>query len=328
MAVLVPKGGRGSFRLSTRLSSWGLLGALGTVVCSLTACGFAGRFGWLVELTSHFRVQCLWSLAALAGVHVLGRRWRSATLFGLFAAVNLWVVAPYLGSRDAPSDQAVGTFRILLLNVHTENTRYELVRALLREMSPDVVVLEEVNDRWLRELPDLQRTHPFSIRAPRDDNFGMALFSQRPLRDPRVINLGEARVPSVAAGVEMAGTTVTVVGTHPLPPGSPEQLRLRDGQLTAVGAFLRGQKGPWVLVGDLNATPWSRCFEELIRATGLTDTARGGGLRGTWPVGLPVMRIPIDHCLVSERLEVVNRKVGPDVGSDHFPVVTDLRLTR
>ncbi len=132
----------------------------------------------------------------------------------------------------------------------------------------------------------------------------------------------------MVAEVETAGGAITELGTHPLPPGSPERLRLRDEQLTALAGFVAGLRKPLILAGDLNVTPWSPRFERLLRETGLTDTARGRGLQGTWPVGLPWMRIPIDHCLISESFRVVDRKVGPAVGSDHFPLLVDLELAR
>lgn len=265
--------------LTTPVGLWTVLGGVGVGFCLLTIAAFSGRFGWLLELTSHFRVQYLACLGALALGHALGRRWRMAVLFALFVGLNLWVVAPYLLSRPAASDPSGRVLRLVLLNVHTENTRYELVRALLRDTDPDVLILEEVDPRWLVELRDLRTTHPYAVEEPRNDNFGMALFSKHPLRNARTVYLGDAGVPSVVAE-------------------------------------------------DLNVTPCSPRFERLLRETGLTDTARGRGLQGTWPVGLPWMRIPIDHCLISESFRVVNRKVGPAVGSDHFPLLVDVELAR
>jgi endonuclease/exonuclease/phosphatase (EEP) superfamily protein YafD len=39
-----------------------------------------------------------------------------------------------------------------------------------------------------------------------------------------------------------------------------------------------------------------------------------------------VMGIPIDHVLASAHWRVVESQVGPDVGSDHFPVAVVLQL--
>jgi len=38
------------------------------------------------------------------------------------------------------------------------------------------------------------------------------------------------------------------------------------------------------------------------------------------------LRIPLDNCLVSEEVAVAGRRVGPDIGSDHLPLVVDFAL--
>jgi endonuclease/exonuclease/phosphatase (EEP) superfamily protein YafD len=35
---------------------------------------------------------------------------------------------------------------------------------------------------------------------------------------------------------------------------------------------------------------------------------------------LGVLRVPVDHALVSEELCVVERSAGPDIGSRHLPL--------
>jgi endonuclease/exonuclease/phosphatase (EEP) superfamily protein YafD len=52
---------------------------------------------------------------------------------------------------------------------------------------------------------------------------------------------------------------------------------------------------------------------------------------GTWRVIVPrvywdlrPLRLPIDHILIGPGLAVLDRRLGPDTGSDHLPVVADL----
>ena len=81
-----------------------------------------------------------------------------------------------------------------------------------------------------------------------------------------------------------------------------------------------------MVLGDLNATAWCYAFRRFLRETGLKDSARGWGYQATWPTGFLPLRIPIDHCLLSPDLKVLNRRIGPNVGSDHFPLTVELAL--
>ena len=81
-----------------------------------------------------------------------------------------------------------------------------------------------------------------------------------------------------------------------------------------------------MLLGDLNATPWSPAFRSLLRNSDLRDSRQGFGIHSTWPSGTWIMRVPLDHILVSGQVAVHSRVVGPDVGSDHRGVVVEFSL--
>lgn len=308
------------------VSLWGLCHCAGSLAGLCTLAGFGGSLGWLFDLSSHFRPQYGVGLALLALLCLVGKKFKPAAVYGSLALVNLAVIGNCLhGERHLPKPGQV-SLRVVLLNVQTANERYDLVRRFLLESRPDVIALLEVDERWLKELAALRPGFPHQSAVPRDDNFGLALLSRWPLRDARALFLGEAEVPSIVAQVAVDRRLVTVLATHPLPPGSPQNARLRDEQLTDVAEFLAGQSGPVVLLGDLNATPWSSPFQRLVRESGLRDSSRGLGLHPTWPSHLWPLRVPIDHCLVSRDMDVTAKTVGPAVGSDHLPLVVDLRF--
>lgn len=84
-----------------------------------------------------------------------------------------------------------------------------------------------------------------------------------------------------------------------------------------------------MLAGDFNATPWSPFFRDFLRHSRVSAGASTWSLNPTWPagsVGTVLLRIPLDHCRVSADLAVVSQQVGPDIGSDHFPLQTDLAI--
>jgi endonuclease/exonuclease/phosphatase (EEP) superfamily protein YafD len=311
---------------SSDVTFWGLAGALGAVTCAATLASLASAAGWPIELASHFRVQYLLTLIVLALLFVLRKRTRTAVVLALFAIPNAAAIAPaFFGARIENKPSA--DLRLMLANVYTGNTEHERVLAAIRDLKPDVIVLLEVNDRWLGALkPALSPEYSAAAHEAREDNFGIALFSRRSLVDAKVVSLGAADVPSVVARLEIDGRPLSILGTHTLPPGSRRYTELRDDQLAAIPAFLRQTAAPWVVLGDLNTTPWSDAFQDLLEVGGLKDSMQGFGIQATWPSFFWPLLIPIDHCLHTPGITVVNRFVGPPIGSDHYPLVIDLAL--
>jgi endonuclease/exonuclease/phosphatase (EEP) superfamily protein YafD len=314
---------RNSF-FALRLRPWGLLSAVGALAVVGTLAGFGARWGWVFDLVVNFRVQYFTVLALLVIVFAAGRRYRSAALYGGMALLNLAVIVPqYVGSTAVVASANAVHVRVALLNVHTENRRFDLVCDFVRQAKPDCVVFEEVNDEWLGKLAKLVDLYPHILPAPRPDNFGIALFSRWPLRDTDIREIGDADIPTVLARIDIQGRVLSLVGTHPLPPSNPEQFVLRSRQLSALAHLAQTSAKPCVVLGDLNTTPWSPYYRALLSDGDLLDVSRGRGLNASWPVPILPLRIPIDHCLISRGIAVTDVKLGPNVGSDHFPLIVD-----
>lgn len=47
----------------------------------------------------------------------------------------------------------------------------------------------------------------------------------------------------------------------------------------------------------------------------------------TWKVGSP-LAIPIDHALATKALAITKREVGPDIGSDHRPLLIEVGFVK
>lgn len=306
--------------------SYGLTCACGACLSVATLLGFAGRIWWLLDLFAHFRVQYLVGLSAVVAVLLGLRRWRTAACFGLFWLVNLATVLPlYVGPRP-PMAAERPVYRAMLSNVRTHGGDPELVSAAVREFDPHVLVLQEVSEEWLTALAGVLDRYPYARTHPRGDNFGIGLFSVFPFVSCESVFIEEARVPTVIAEVALEGGTCTVVATHPLPPMSAGCSRMRNRQLREVASLAREAKTPVLLLGDLNVTRWSWHFGRFVRESGLQDSAVGSGWQPTWPMYNPLFLIPIDHCLHSDEIRVVARRLGPRVGSDHRPVLVEFQL--
>lgn len=294
-----------------------------TALASVAACG--GSLHRLLEMICHFRVQYLAASAACLGLHLLVRDWRWSVVAIGCAGLNAALVLPwYFGKPEVRGE--LPSARVLLANVFTDNTQSGRLLELVEKEGADLLILQEVNDRWMRELEPLRAAFPFSTAVPREDNFGLAVFSRTPLAGVRTETYGPSEVPSFVFDTAIGATTVRFLATHPLPPGSAESFWERNFQLESMAPLARQSPHPFVLIGDLNLTMWSPNYRRFIRDSGLRDARQGFGIQPSWPAFSQVLRIPLDHCLVSETVHVKDLRIGPDIGSDHFPLFVNLAV--
>ncbi len=304
---------------------WALPTVAGVVLCLATLFGFLGRFSWFLDLFSHFRVQYLIGLAILGTLFLLARRRRTGIVFLVFACVNLLIVLPLYFDEWSKLPQDAPALRAMLINVNTHLGDPERVRQFILDANPDILVLEEINSRWVADMAWLKNSHPHSVTQPRGDNFGIGLYSKLPLTENKVAYIGSAEVPSILATINTGQTNLRVVATHPLPPGDRDYSRWRNEQLDRLPDYIRSSL-PVLLLGDLNVTPWNYIFRRLLKRSGLKDSSQGFGVQPTWPNYNLLFRIPIDHCLHSPDIEILGRRIGADVSSDHYPLIVDFAI--
>jgi endonuclease/exonuclease/phosphatase (EEP) superfamily protein YafD len=281
---------------------------------------------WPCVLFEHFRVQYVECglIIVVAGAALRLRGYFDIALIATL--LNALPVASDQTTGQRPLPQNGARVRVLVLNVHTENKSYDQVRRLVADENPDVVGLVEVDQRWIDEIAPALAEYSGRIEAPRPDNFGIALYARG-----EVAGSTESLatpVPTVVAAVRLAETQLDVIVTHPLPPMNGAALEQQRAQLDAVAARVRIAERPVLVMGDFNATPWSRPFRRFQRASGLCDTRCGFGIQASFPASSRFLRIPIDHVLVGCSIGVLERRVGRDVGSDHLPVIVDLVVPR
>ena len=292
-------------------SSAGLLSPL----LSHALASIDGRLPWLVDLAAHW--QWLWLLLLLLAAPIAGltdRRWWLALVM---APLPLLTAAPIAPRAIVAGEDVV----IASVNVHLDSVDVHPLAQWLATQQADVVVVLEVSPRYaegLRTLVD----YPYQHIAAAYDPFGIALLSRHPIAEVAVVR--DAEEPArIDAEIQLPGSCVALTALHPMPPISHEFHHQRNVRMQALAQAAGERSMPTLLIGDLNATPWSSAF------SGLADLGlrRASGLQPSWPTaGLGVLGIPIDHVLVSPHWRLVDSRRGGMSGSDHFPLVVRLRL--
>lgn len=290
-----------------------------------TVLGLLDRRTPYLELTTFFRLQYAVVLGCAALAAVALRTFRLALVAVLLVAVNVVVIARAPPAPAAAKDGSV-RLRILVANVEYGNHDYPRLARLVDEVDPDVVALTELTPAWVRALSSALGDRAYRRLAPQAGAYGVGVYSRVRLRESRIERLPAGGSPSIVATVAIGARPLAVVVTHLHTPFAGAR---RTSQLEALAAELRNLALPVAVCGDFNAVPWSQPIRELAQTADLRSSYGRFGLTGTWPAhGGRVLRLPLDNCLVSGSVAVADPHTGPDIGSDHLPLIVDLAWKR
>ncbi len=299
-----------------------LLAALG--VLAMTAAGLAARTWWIFDLFAHFKLQyAALQLALIAALMARGRR-RFATIIAVSILPNLWPLAAYWPAAvpASPAVAAVHHVKLMAVNVEWRNRSAAQLLDMIRDEAPDAVLVVEHTAEWGKRLEPIVADYPYRVVLEGGRAFGIALLSRAPLRDVHPFMLEST--PAIDATIVTDRGELRLIGVHLRPPTRADWAAERTRQLDALAQRANGIDGPLAIAGDFNLSPYSPHFADLLRATGLRDTRAVPGI--TWPSFLPILGIPIDHCIVSAEVGVAAFRRLSAFGSDHYPIVVELNL--
>jgi endonuclease/exonuclease/phosphatase family metal-dependent hydrolase len=194
--------------------------------------------------------------------------------------------------------------------------------ALFNTERPDLIALQEVESGHLKTFmsagyqvifgPNLNLT-PF--------HFGNVILTRRPILYHHHYYLPSQLEPRGLdeVALEIDGQIITILNTH-LGLEMPERVR----QFAEIQRILNYLSGPMILLGDFNAEPDDELF------AGFQDHfwEIGAGTPGakTFPSSRPVKRF--DQIWYNDFWELLKGGVLPWLGSDHLPVLAELKLVK
>lgn len=228
----------------------------------------------------------------------------------------------FSGSPQEQGDQA--GFSLLYANVYRPNARYSELQAQIAKYDPDIVALTEFDQRWQAAL-GLDQKYPYFVEESGAGHFSVALYSKFPFsKEPRV-SLGVPLPPIIALELVIKEHVqkVYLLLLHARPPVSDEWLNESYLIFRRSATLLRemlARSPDLVVVGDLNATPFSRYYRKFVAWLELKNAMHGYGLRKTWRSFAWYYVFTIDHVLYRGGLSVLEFKVLPGIGSDHYPL--------
>ena len=302
---------------------WLVLG----IACTLSILGFAGHWLWPFNQISHFRGQYFTVLVVCLAYLVFSRFYYAAVLAGSLALVNLSLLIPLYMSGHS-TDNENPKLRIISANVYAENKERHQLSSFVEQANPDFLALFEVDDSWSDVTQSLAQRFNYSRIEPTTGYFGIALFSQYPIKSVEMRKFASNSQYAIIAHLAVNNKPFHIIAAHVPAPTKKKYFDLRNKQLLDLANTAMELRDPVMLIGDLNITPWSPYFDDVIKQSNLVDSRKGFGIQATWPVQFSLMQIPIDHCLVSPTIEIQQWSRGPDIGSDQYPIIIDFAIDR
>jgi endonuclease/exonuclease/phosphatase (EEP) superfamily protein YafD len=284
--------------------------------------GYFGTLHPALDAFAHFRVYALgiwivWLMVRALIAHGTARR-----LWLALGLASVLLLGDTMRPRNLCDQPHRRTLTHLQYNINLNNPRIEEIKTFIRTHHVDIVTLQEVT-----------RAHEASLRRLADEGYRWQAYCMRKTTQEALISRypfvpGSVRCEEhrgfVSARIDLGDRNLTVGSIHlflPFPFGQHEQItRLSD-------AF-RDLPDPKLIAGDFNAVPWSHTVR---RVEALTRTHALRGLWRTIPTDnrrKPYVPLPIDNVLVSPSLHAETIETAPDMGSDHWPVLTRIGLGR
>ena len=291
----------------------------------LCVASFFGSFGWFFDLLAHFRLQYFF-FHMLGLLSVIPSK-KPVLLYSqlLLIVVNGLTIFPIYSAAPMRKSKEVG-LSLLEINLWRVHPQKSLVRDYLVKKEADLLVLVEMTAQWEKELITLKEKYPYGLTVSRQDNFGLALWSRLPLTNCKKHSFDKEDRPAISAVARVNSDEIHIIVAHPPPPKHPRYFRLRNAYFMNL-VKLRKEGQRTVVIGDLNTPSWSHYFQNLCKEMKLRDSRQGFGIHATWPTIFPFLLTPLDHCLISDGLQVVKRDLGPNLWSDHYPLLLQLSVS-
>ena len=305
--------------------------------------GFFNTLHPFLDSLSHFRVHLLiLFLPLLVIVTFFHEKYIMGIYFFLIVLGSgylYWILQPF--KSENVDVTKVNPLKHVQFNLSFKNQHIEDVKAFLIEKNVDIVTLQEVTTAHKEALEEMKLVDGLSVEFSTKYPYfsrkkgvyphqhycdfqsvgGVAVLSKYPIDVEKSICMRGEGLAS--ASIQINKKKINVVSVHlhwPFPYGQTKQVEIITQVFNHIST-------PLLIAGDFNAVAWSNTLQKIEKASA---TKVVNGLR--WSIDLekqlpliPVVSLSIDHVLISSDFQVDAINVGEDLGSDHFPIITDLR---
>jgi endonuclease/exonuclease/phosphatase (EEP) superfamily protein YafD len=310
---------------------------LGLLILLMMVAVSSSLFGYdyIHEQLAHFQIQywigAILLLIVLAICQQKTYFWVGLVIVSLIS-VNLLTWYTPINKTAQP------WLKVLSCNTWIKNQNYPAIIELVRKEKPDIAMFYEVTAAGRDQLDTLHDILPNS--AGRDN--GALIYTNLSLNGTKIWD----QVPkldntTIIENIQHQDYAFTLIATHPSSPHSELQFLRRNEQLVQMAEYLAKSPAPLVIGGDFNISMWSNYYRQFVERSRITNAREGFGVIPTWsPMRLrwilpdviqPWLSVPIDYIFTRSgtfTMRTTSMKAGPDIGSDHLPVIAEIGIVK
>jgi vancomycin resistance protein VanJ len=290
---------------------------------------FGDNFWWLALLNA-FAIYTFFPLIVLIPLAFLSGLWRDFIRLGVMGLLAVIWFGPFFQPVSAPNDVSGTPLDIVTVNMQANaNDDPQAIVDWLQTVNADIVFMQETPAMYAEGLDVLASTLPEQV----SQGNGRLVLSRYPL----VVD-GERVVMTVA------GQDVALYNVHLPWPFRTEDGRFnvnvdnisyislalnydereRNRQLEDLLVQVAAEPLPFIVAGDFNMSQHSLVYSDVTLIMDDAYRKASGGLGNTWPAHLPLLRL--DYVWYGTDLRALASSVGPQLSSDHRPLLATLSL--
>lgn len=277
----------------------------------------------LFDSFSHFRIQLFFMLIFLILLLIFMHKNKYRYIY----IISLFIASIYLYFLNKPfvfihnKTKISKTFTHMQFNLNFRNTELDNVVNFIEKNTPDIITLQEVTKDHQYTLEKLKNSlYPYQKYCDFYPVVGaVAILSQYPLVDNSSMCLKGKGL--LTTKVKIDKDIITVVSLHLHWPFPYDQYKQYD----ILENIFEELTPPVLIAGDFNAAPWSHIVNKISMSS---NTKVVNGVRWSLDIGklfptLSIMKLPIDHVLLSEDIFTTYIHSEDYLGSDHFPIMSE-----
>jgi endonuclease/exonuclease/phosphatase (EEP) superfamily protein YafD len=288
---------------------------------------FCARLGhiWIgFDIFAQFWMQFFF-LALACGLGLASPKYKTLVAIILFALLvagySAWPHYVSSGAEPAlkPLQANERALKVANFNSYSGNLKPDAIAREVLRLDADVMVLVEFDKYKAVALKALRQKYPYQETCWQLADCDFAILSKTPITDVSAkYDWAGPGLMSVKMGSDFGN--LTIIGLHTSRfPHQRSQLK----QILAFIKYVEGVPGRVVVMGDFNATPFSRITQTVSDGLGLERLT----YLPTWSATYGFPQLAIDHIFVSPGIRALGQeRIGEYAGSDHFPITMTLGI--